>query len=199
MPIQPVPEDLSLPTASARLTFQWLEEPDLPDLARVLTQEDFAFFPNRPSGQTVEAWKGHVDSCSKGGIWLVAVRHRVTGELLCLTSYMDWRPVHLGVEIGHTLVASAHRGTWVNPAVKLELLSHAFEKMGLNRVQFKAHALNLRSRKAIQKIGAQFEGVLRQNTRMWDGSWRDTAYYSILAVEWPQMKPSLEAMSAEPA
>lgn len=199
MQIQPVPGDLSLPEATERLSFAWLVESDLPDLASLLTEEDFTFFPNRPSGRTVDAWNSHVSACTSGGVWLIAVRHAVTGELLCLTSYLDWRPAHKGVEIGHTLVGSQHRGTWVNPAIKLALLSHAFEKMGLNRVQFKAHALNLRSRKAIQKIGAQFEGVLRQNTLMWDGSWRDTAYYSILAVEWPQMKPRLEAMSAEPA
>lgn len=129
----------------------------------------------------------------------MTVRHALSGELLCLTSYMDWRPAHKGVEIGHTLVASRHRGGWANPSIKLALLSNAFEKMELNRVQFKAHSLNLRSRKAIQKIGAQFEGALRQNTLMWDGSWRDTAYYSILAAEWPQLKPKLEALSAEPA
>lgn len=196
MPLQPVPGDLVLPESSSALSINWLEESDLADLALEFSLEDFQYFPNKPASETVEAWMAHTEGCTRQGVWLMVIRDAGTNELLCLTSFLDWKPAHRGVEIGHTLVVPKHRGTWVNPTIKLELMRHCFEVLSLNRVQLKAHALNLRSRKAIQKIGAQYEGTLRQNTLMSDGSWRDTAYYSVLSVEWPEVKGRLGDVSA---
>jgi N-acetyltransferase len=83
-------------------------------------------------------------------------------------------------------------GTAVNPEAKLLLLTEAFDH-GFERVKLQADALNSRSRAAILKLGAQFEGVLRHTNRRADGSWRDTAVYSILAEEWASVRAGLEA------
>ena len=197
MSLQPVPGDLILPRSQPEFSIKWVEESDLRDLVAELPLEDFLYFPNKPAEETAPAWLAHIQNCTKQGVWLMVIRAQETGELLCLTSFLDWKPAHRGVEIGHTLVVRHHRGTWVNPAIKLALMRHAFEVMGLNRVQLKAHALNMRSRNAIKKIGAEFEGVLRKNTLMSDGSWRDTAYYSVLSDEWPEVKRRLSDLSAQ--
>lgn len=197
MPLQPVPGDLIPPASTSELSIKWVEQTDLQDLVEGLPLEDFLFFPYKPTEESAAAWQKHVENCTRQGVWLMAVRAQETGELLCLTSFLDWKPAHRGIEIGHTLVVESQRGTWVNPSIKLALMQHAFEVLNVNRVQLKAHALNMRSRNAIQKIGAKFEGILRQNTLMSDGSWRDTAYYSVLRDEWPEVKRRLSDLSAQ--
>ncbi len=87
-------------------------------------------------------------------------------------------------------------GTAVNPETKLLVLGLAFDH-GFGRVKLQADAVNARSRGAIERLGARFEGVLRRVQRRPDGSWRDTAVYSILADEWPAVRAGLEARLAE--
>lgn len=121
-----------------------------------------------------------------------------TGEIVGSTTYCDIRPEHRGVEIGWTWYAPDHRGTHLNPACKLMLLRNAFEteffaKGPAIRVQLKTDARNERSRAAILKLGATFEGIHRQHVVMPDGFYRATAMYSILDGEWPRVKAGLEA------
>lgn len=87
-------------------------------------------------------------------------------------------------------------GTAVNPEAKLLLLGLAFDH-GFGRVKIQADAINMRSRAAIEKLGASFEGVLRRHKRRADGSWRDSAVYSIIVDEWPEVRAGLEARLAE--
>lgn len=108
-----------------------------------------------------------------------------------ITTYLDIRPAHRGVEIGWTWYGPAWRGTRINPAAKLLLLEHAFEKLNAIRVCLKTDERNARSRAAILKLGASFEGILRRNIIMADGFERSTAMYSILADEWPGVKSRL--------
>jgi len=79
----------------------------------------------------------------------------------------------------------------VNTEAKFLMLSEAFEVRGVERVTLKTDFLNQRSRNAIERIGAKFEGILRHHMRRPDGSWRDSAYFSILREEWPDVKQSL--------
>lgn len=116
-----------------------------------------------------------------------------TGEPIGVTTYLDIRPAHRGLEIGWTWYGPRARGTRVNPACKYLLLRHAFEGLGAIRVCLKTDERNARSRAAILKLGARFEGVLRENVIMRDGFHRSTAMYSILAAEWPGAKRGLEA------
>ncbi len=198
MPYQPVPKGLILPESPLGLKLSWIEAGDFSDIAAEFQEDDYHYFPIRPVTSDSTGWQNHTDCCTEKGIWLIAARDG-EGRLVCLTSLMDYQPQNLGIEIGHTLVIKEKRGTWVNPSVKLALMTCAFETMSLNRVQFKAHALNLRSRGAIEKIGALYEGTLRQNTKMPDGSWRDTSYYSVLIDEWPHVKEGLQTLSTSRA
>jgi len=122
-----------------------------------------------------------------------AVIERATGACVGSTSYLDIRPADLGLEIGATFYHPAHRGTRVNPESKLLLLAHAFDTLGCERVQLKCDARNARSRAAILKLGAQFEGILRHVSALGGGAYRDTAYFSILREEWAGVREGLRA------
>lgn len=122
-----------------------------------------------------------------------AIIERATGEVIGSTRYMDIRAVHSGVEIGWTFLASRVWRSGVNTECKYLLLRHAFEEGGAARVQLKTDARNERSRAAILRLGAQFEGILRKHILRRDGSLRDTAMYSIIDDEWPSVKTKLEA------
>ncbi len=97
--------------------------------------------------------------------------------------------------IGWTAYTPSVWGTAVNPEAKLLMLGHAFDH-GIGRVKLQADERNARSRAAIAKLGAQFEGIVRRDRLRADGSWRDTAVYSILVDEWPAVKAGLEARLA---
>jgi RimJ/RimL family protein N-acetyltransferase len=120
------------------------------------------------------------------GVWLR------NGELVGTSTLGDFDEANEHAHIGWTAYSPEVWGSAVNPEAKLLLLSEAFDN-GFNRVKLQADALNDRSRAAILKLGAQFEGVLRRMQPRADGSWRDTAVYSILAEEWPAVRAGLEA------
>jgi len=116
-----------------------------------------------------------------------------TGQPAGVTGYLEIRPPHLGLEIGRTWIAPAHQGSKVNPESKYLLLRHAFEELGAARVQFKTDLNNLHSQRAIEKLGAVREGVLRSYQMRSNGVLRDTVIYSVLRHEWPQVKAGLVA------
>lgn len=112
---------------------------------------------------------------------------RVVGS----TRYMDVQAVHQGVEIGWTWYSPDVWAGPVNPEAKFLLLRHAFETWSARRVQLKTDGLNARSRSAIAKLGAQYEGTLRNHRRRPDGTFRDTVMFSIVDTEWPAVKERL--------
>ncbi|MEU2026566.1 GNAT family protein [Streptomyces sp. NPDC016469] len=122
-----------------------------------------------------------------------AVIHRESGRAVGWTTYMDVDVTNERLEIGWTWYGRAYWRSAVNTEAKLLLLTHAFEELGMGRVQLKTDHLNERSRKAIARLGARQEGVLRRHRRRPDGSWRDTVYFSLLAEEWPEAKARLAA------
>ena len=117
----------------------------------------------------------------------------VGGQLAGSTRYLEMRPAHLGLEIGSTWLAPAFIRSGANRAFKRLLLGHAFEVMGMARVQIKTDVLNTRSQTAIEALGAVREGVLRQHMLRPDGSMRDTVMYSLIREEWPTIRTRLEA------
>jgi RimJ/RimL family protein N-acetyltransferase len=117
----------------------------------------------------------------------------LAGEPVGVTGYLEIRPRHRGLEIGRTWIARAHQGSRVNPESKYLLLRHAFETLEAERVQFKTDLHNLHSQRAIEKLGAVREGVLRQYQVRSNGTLRDTVMYSIVRAEWPEVKARLEA------
>ncbi len=122
-----------------------------------------------------------------------AIVLKATGEVVGCTRYGNIAPVHRRVEIGWTWVARTWQRTAVNPEAKRLLLGYAFETLGCIRVELKTDARNLRSRRAIEKLGAVQEGLLRQHIVTETGRVRDTVYYSILADEWPAVRDTLDA------
>jgi RimJ/RimL family protein N-acetyltransferase len=121
-----------------------------------------------------------------------AIRERRTGELVGSTRYYDMVDDPRRVAIGYTWYARRWQKSHLNTACKRLLLAHAFEALGCVAVEFHTDARNLDSQRAIERLGAQREGVLRAHKRRPDGSLRDTVCYSILEREWPDVQRWLE-------
>ena len=120
------------------------------------------------------------------------------GRIVGMTSYMNIDNANRRVEIGSTWYgASAQRGP-LNTECKLMLLGHAFEQLDCIAVEFRTHRLNTQSRRAIERLGAQLDGILRSHVRGPDGNLRDTAVYSITAPEWPTIKTHLQWQLKKP-
>jgi RimJ/RimL family protein N-acetyltransferase len=121
------------------------------------------------------------------------IRLRGDGRIVGTTRFLDIQPQDRKLEIGVTWMASAFWGSGINLECKLLLLAYCFETLDANRVQFRAKADNARSRRALEKIGAVFEGVMRKDKIEASGKPRDTAFYSIVSEEWPALKLRLAA------
>ncbi len=127
--------------------------------------------------------------------WIVFTVFHDTLGAVGQTCFIDPRPARATIEIGGTWYTRTVWGTDVNAAAKLALLRHACA-CGAQRIELKTDALNTRSRAAIERLDANFEGVFRRHLQRPDGSWRDTAWYSILADEVPAIVAGLEARLA---
>lgn len=133
-----------------------------------------------------------LDGQRDGSTLPFVIREQTTGKAVGSTRYGNINPAHRSLEIGWTWVAPAWQRTAINTESKYLLLRHAFETLTVNRVEFKTDALNQTSRRALRRIGATEEGVLRQNMITASGRVRDTVYFSILAAEWPTVKQEIE-------
>ncbi|MEZ0092616.1 GNAT family N-acetyltransferase [Streptacidiphilus sp. EB129] len=120
-----------------------------------------------------------------------------TGKAVGWSSYIDFDAVDERLEIGWTWYGREVWRTAVNTESKLLLLTHAFEDLGMGRVQWKADHMNTRSLNAIARLGAQPEGTFRRHRLRPDGSWRNSVYFSLLVDEWPMAKARLGARLAE--
>ena len=115
-----------------------------------------------------------------------------SGRAVGMTTFMHIDATHKRVEIGSTwTAASAQRGP-LNTECKLLLLAHAFDTLGCIAVEFRTHFFNQQSRRAIERLGAKLDGVLRSHQRASNGTLRDTAVYSIVASEWPTVRAHLQ-------
>ena len=112
----------------------------------------------------------------------------VAGE----TTYMNIDAVHKRVEIGSTWYATRVQRTPLNTECKLMLLTHAFETLRCIAVELRTHAMNSQSRRAIERLGAKLDGILRNHMRMPNGTLRDTVVYSIIESEWPTVRAHLQ-------
>jgi RimJ/RimL family protein N-acetyltransferase len=114
------------------------------------------------------------------------------GRVVGMTTYMHIDAVHRRVEIGSTWYAQSAQRTPLNTEAKRLLLAQAFEVLGCIAVELRTHRLNAQSRRAIERLGAQLDGILRHHQRAADGSLRDTCVYSITAPEWPAIRSNLD-------
>jgi len=121
-------------------------------------------------------------------------------QLVGCTRFLDLNLTHRTTELGNTWLTAPFRGTRVNTEAKLLQLTYAFETLGLNRVSFKTHIANQRSQSAIRAIGGIAEGTFRNHLIMPDGSLRDSAWYSIVRQDWPEVQDLLHRrLKAPPA
>lgn len=128
-----------------------------------------------------------------GAEYPFAVISKSSGHVIGSTRYLDAKPEHRTLEIGYTWYSRATWGTEINPECKLLLMEYAFEKWQANRVALKTDIGNAHSQAAIRKLGAQYEGTLRNDRIRRDGSMRDTVVFSVIRPEWPSVKEDLTA------
>lgn len=120
-----------------------------------------------------------------------AIVHAPSGAAIGSTRFGNADHAHRRVEIGWTWVVREHQRTTVNTEAKYLLLTHAFERLNCERVEFKTDALNLKSRTALGRIGAVEEGTMRRHMITESGRHRDSVYFSIIAAEWPAVARAL--------
>ena len=135
---------------------------------------------------------------SAGSMLPFAVIDRATGKAIGMTTYMNVDATNRRVEIGSTWYRASTQRTPINTECKLLLLTHAFERMACIAVEFRTHVMNVQSRRAIERLGAKLDGILRNHMTMPNGTLRDTAVYSITAGEWPMVKAHLTWQLAKP-
>jgi RimJ/RimL family protein N-acetyltransferase len=144
-----------------------------------------------------------LDDTMEGRRVVFHITDKASGRAAGSMSYGNLAERDRRLEIGWSWLGRAFRGSGVNRWSKLLMLEHAFERLGCERVEFKTDVLNLQARRALLKIGATEEGVLRSYNVMPGGRRRDAIYYSVLRREWPQVKEALslppQALAAEQA
>jgi RimJ/RimL family protein N-acetyltransferase len=128
---------------------------------------------------------------AKGWMLPFAVVDVARGQAVGMTTYMNIDPVNKRLEIGSTWYRRAVQRTGINTECKFLLLGHAFETLGCIAVEFRTHFVNHPSRRAIERLGAKLDGILRNHMVMANGTLRDTCVYSILQSEWPMVKANL--------
>ena len=128
---------------------------------------------------------------ARGAVLPFTTIDRASGRIVGSTSYLAIEPAHKRLEIGATWITpSCQRGP-VNTEAKLLQLTHCFEVLGCNRVEFKTDERNAKSRAALARIGAKEEGTFRAHMLMLDGHVRSSVWFSVIASEWPGVKPGL--------
>lgn len=121
-----------------------------------------------------------------------------TGQVLGSTSYHDIVPAVQRLEIGYTWLAASRQRSAINTTAKLLLLQHAFDTLGAKLVGWRTDNYNFASQRAIERLGARKDGVLRHHALRRDGTVRDTVMYSLTAGEWPEVRAHLEYLLAQP-
>jgi RimJ/RimL family protein N-acetyltransferase len=150
------------------------------------------WYTSVPSPEGTAAWLDRaLDMRERQGAMPFIVRDNASGDVVGSTRYFNVDAVNRRLEIGHTWYSRRAQRTAINTECKLLLLTHAFETLGCIAVEFRTHWFNHASRKAIERLGARQDGVLRNHQLMPDGSRRDTVVFSILDGEWLAAKAHL--------
>ena len=180
-----------------RVRMEPLAERHFEDLVRVAADPIvFRWITNKPMDEVaLRAWFDQtMTTAAETSEVPFATIDQATGRAIGSSRYMTIAPEHRRLEIGWTWLGTEYQRTGVNREAKLLQLTHAFETLDAQRVEFKTHARNVASRTALLGIGATFEGVLRHHTIMPDGSNRDSAFYGVIRPEWPTVKARLEGL-----
>jgi N-acetyltransferase len=175
-----------------------MSETHIPGLAEIgLGQSfwDFMVYGRMDTQADMKGWVLEILSRAERGTDLpFAVIHLESGRVAGATRYLNIMRSDRGLEIGGTWYGMEFQRTAVNTECKYLLMSHSFETLGAIRVQLKTDSRNERSQRAMERIGAKKEGVLRNHMILPDGRYRDSVFYSILDIEWAEVKVKLETM-----
>lgn len=159
---------------------------------------DFMLYGNINTVDDMHNWVLDILSRAERGTDLPFVAiHLASGRVAGATRYLNIMPKDRGLEIGGTWYGTEFQRTALNTECKYLLMQHAFETLKCIRVQLKTDVRNERSQKAIERIGAVKEGILRNHMILPDGRYRHSVFYSILDTEWPDVKKRLEEMMAQ--
>jgi RimJ/RimL family protein N-acetyltransferase len=175
-----------------------LSESHIPGLTAIGAGQDFwdfMLYGRITTEDDMRNWVRDIMSRAKKGTDLpFAVIHLASGRVAGATRYLNIMPKDRGLEVGGTWYGLEFQRTAVNTESKYLLFTHAFEALKCIRLQIKTDARNIRSQRAIERIGAVREGVLRNHMILPDGRYRDSVFYSILDSEWPAVKTRIEKM-----
>ncbi len=188
-------ENLAVQLEGSLAVLEPLEERHAEDLWRAAQAPEIWQWLARvgSSREYFERWFEMALAADREGVeGVFAIRDRRSGEIVGSTRYLNLRPVDRALEVGWTWLNPSAWRTGINVEVKLLLLAHAFEELGCVRVELKTDARNERSRAAMAAIPAQFEGVLRNHMTVPDVGLRDSAFYSVIDSEWPDVRAKLE-------
>lgn len=155
---------------------------------------DWAFMPRSCFVDLADTRQWIDEALAAEGQLPFAILETGKGRVVGSTRYLAIRPQHRSLEIGWTWLGSEWQRTEVNTRVKCLLLTHAFERLGCVRVEFKTDLRNTRSQAALERIGATREGVLRRHMIVQNNHVRDSVYYSVISDEWPQVRKHLATM-----
>lgn len=192
----PTPWVTPVTLTGRRVRLEPLSMDHLDDLVEVgLDPSIWALTIARPRDRAgIEGWlRAAMASGAAGADVPFATIDLASGRAVGSTRYMSIVPDHRRLEIGWTWVGTAQQRTGINREAKALQLAHAFDVLGANRVEFKTDARNDRSRTALLGIGATFEGIFREHMIMPTGPLRDSAYYSVISTEWPDVRDRLRA------
>ena len=145
-----------------------------------------------PGPETIRAYMARAMADREAGTAMPFLVRDAAGEPVGSTRFFRMDPVIPSLEIGFTWYSARVQRSALNTEAKRLLLGHAFDAMGCSVVELRTHVMNHRSRAAIERLGAHFDGILRRQMRMPDGHLRDTAVYSILDTEWPVVRRGLD-------
>ena len=149
-------------------------------------------------GETESYIEAALKGCADGHMLPFVVVDQASGKLIGSTRYHDIVPAVERLEIGYTWYAKSWQRSHVNTTCKLLLLTHAFESLQASLVGWRTDNFNFASQRAIERLGARRDGVLRHHALRRDGTVRDTVMYSLTAGEWPEVKSHLQYQLARP-
>ena len=155
--------------------------------------EFYSFDGSRP-GKIIDVLTKALIERDKSLQYPFTIVHKPTQTIIGSTRFLEVQPEHRKLEIGGTWLHPAYWATAINIECKLLLLTYCFEQLKTARVQLKTDVKNTRSRKAIEKIGGQYEGCFHNDMVREDGSNRDSLYFSIVDRDWASLRPTLTAL-----
>lgn len=179
-----------------RITLRPLQASDADALVRAASDGELWNLPFTvvPSSSTVDSYlQKALAGRDAGSVLPYVIVLNETAEIIGSTRFWKVDPVNRKLEIGSSWIATRHQRSFVNTEAKYLMLRHAFEQLGCVRVQFTTDEINLKSRAAILRLGAQQEGIVRNERIMPDGRKRNSVRFSIIEEEWPQVREGLQS------